>query len=93
MVSSEEEMLQHYFYPKPNSGSLAIRKHFPSAIILSKLQQQCKINLSAKKLGEALTKLGFDKVQKSVNGKRSWVWIVYEKTLEEIEIQSANIDS
>ncbi len=93
MVSSEEEMLQHYFYPKPNSGSLAIKKYFPSTIILSKLQQQCKINLSLKKLGEALTKLGFDKVQKSVNGKRSWAWIVYEKTVEEIEIQAANIDS
>ena len=88
MISQEEEFLQHYFSIKAPEGVNAGLKFYPTSIILSKLETQSRIKLSAKKLGEALNKLGYKKKQKTVEGEVTWGWTVYEKENSEIQAQS-----
>ena len=87
MSSHEEELLQYYFNNKTPEGSFNVLKHFPPAIIQSKLETLSKLKLSSKKLGDALSKLGFKKTQKGSPPNRQWGWEVYEKTEEEISKQ------
>ncbi|MBS1647360.1 MAG: virulence protein [Bacteroidetes bacterium] len=88
MISQEEELLNFYFSPKtPKNMPLTSLKLYPNSIILAKLETYSRLRLSAKKMGEALAKLGFVKKQKTVEGKVNWVWLVYEKTNIEVERQ------
>jgi predicted P-loop ATPase len=83
MVSQEEQLLQFYFSNKATKSQMGIKtdlKQLPPAIILSTLERKSGARLSSKKLGEALTQLGFTKSQKRMeNDKPTWVWGVYEK--------------
>ncbi|MDF2449424.1 MAG: putative P-loop ATPase [Bacteroidota bacterium] len=90
MLSQEEELLQYYFSTSAPAGSVTGLKFLPTSIILSKLELQSKLRLSAKKLGEALTKAGFHKKQKMIEGKITWGWTVYEKETAEINAQNAD---
>jgi predicted P-loop ATPase len=87
MVSMEEDLIKYYFSPiSPNMNSSLI-KFYPPAIIQSKLEKYSNLRLSAKKIGEALAKIGILKIQKTIDKQVSWVYPVYEKTLQEIEQQ------
>jgi predicted P-loop ATPase len=90
MTSQEEEYLHYYFYTKAKIGSHAQAKFLPSSIILSMIEQKTRTSrLSAKKLGEALSKAGVKKIQKAnQEGKMVWGYILFEKTTDEIETQS-----
>lgn len=87
MISQEEEFLGYYFANTPPKGSLTGLKFYPSAVILSKIEMQSRGRLSAKKLGEALHKLGFEKKQKMIDNQYKWGYYVYEKETEEIQKQ------
>jgi predicted P-loop ATPase len=89
MSSQEEELVSYYFSLSPPVGSFATSlKFYPSAIILSKLETLSRLRLSAKKLGEALSKLGFEKKQKSVDRVITWGYNLYEKSHDQQTAQS-----
>lgn len=86
-VSSEEELLIYYFSSIAPQGTYNSLIHLPPAVLLSELQSKVpRTNLSGKKLGEALNKLGFKKMQKG--SSKTSGWLVYRKTNEEIERHS-----
>lgn len=92
MITQEEQLLQYYYSAKKIPGSLPgifePPKMLPNAILLSSLQLKTKTFLSSKKLGEALTRLGFNKKQKREGDKIIWAWEVYEKTQDQINEQT-----
>ena len=61
-----------------------------SAVNQEYLEQFNRTRLSPKKLGEALTKLGYEKWQRTENGKTKWVWSVIKKELPHIEKENNN---
>ena len=82
-TSQEEELLLEY-YMKPEKRSLATH-NLSGTIILSEIRRISGFNiLSAKKLGSALNKHGYEKWQKD----RKWVWSViknFDSNNENIE--------
>lgn len=88
MMSQEEELLQYYFSTSIPSGSLISTKFLPTSVILSKLELLSHARLSIKKLGEALTKLGYIKTQRTYDGiTKTWGWTIYEKDSSEVAKQ------
>ena len=88
VVSTEEQLVLEYFdLPEER---LAATDYLQSAVIQAYLEQQAHIRLFAKKLGEALTKLGFEKWQRTQNGKTKWVWSVIKKELPKVEDENTN---
>ena len=74
--SSEYELLVTYMYP-PGDGETADAE-LTNAEILVHLQNKVSIKLSSKKVGEALRKANFPRIQKRRNNARSWVYqIIY----------------
>src|SRR5574343_598443 len=90
MESSEEQALKYYYSPSHEAGILSGPQFLPSAIILSNLETKTRLRFSAKKLGEALTKLGYEKKQKRHNDTITWGWVVFEKTQDLINDQVNN---
>lgn len=79
VVSNEEELVLHYF-DIPTSRTKATH-FFNTTLIKTKIEQLTGQRLSSKKVGEALTKLKFEKWQRRLeNNVREWVWSVIEKT-------------
>ena len=79
IVSNEEELVLHY-YNIPESRMDATH-FFNTTLIKAKIEQLSQQRLSSKKVGEALTKLNFEKWQRRLeNNTREWVWSVIEKT-------------
>lgn len=90
VTSAEEELIINYF-SKPNERKEA--SHFLTTTdIKVHLEDKTKQKLSAKKLGEAFTKLKFERFQKSTNNHRCWVWSVIKTEPIEIEEQSFRAD-
>lgn len=90
MTSQEEEYLHYYFHTTQPEKPYARAQFLPSAIILTKIEQKTRATrLSAKKLGEALSKCGVKKTQKMHDGQLKWGYILWEKDAEEIEAQNA----
>ncbi|MDF2447511.1 MAG: putative P-loop ATPase [Bacteroidota bacterium] len=87
MTSIEEQLVQFYYSNKVSEGAYGVLKYIPPAIILSRLETLSKLRLSPKKLGDALSKFNFNKLQKGSPPNRQWVWEVYEKSDEQIAIQ------
>jgi predicted P-loop ATPase len=87
MISQEEQLLQ-YYYSNKKIGNFGAPLMLPNAVLLSLLQTKTKQNLSSKKLGEALTRLGYDKKQKREQDKVVWCWVVYEKSQDQINEQN-----
>ena len=85
MISQEEELLNYYYSNKLPEFSNAVFKCIPPAILLAELQQKTKQNLSPKKLGEALTKLGY--VKRQMGSAKTSSWQVYQKSEFEINQQ------
>ena len=88
VVSTEEQFILEYF-DKPADRDSAT-DYLQSAVIHAYLEKFAHIRLSAKKLGEALTKLGYDKWQRTNQGKTKWVWSVIKKELPNIEDENNN---
>jgi predicted P-loop ATPase len=88
MVSEEEELLHYYFRTKATEGNYNQAKFLPPSVILERLMARTKSRLSAKKLGEALAKAGLKKIQKLIENEKKWGYVIYEKTADEIEMQS-----
>lgn len=88
VVSTEEQLVLEYF-DKPDKRENAT-DYLQSAMIQSYLENQTKSRLSPKKLGEALTKLGFEKWQRTHSGKTKWVWSVISKPLPQVEDENTN---
>lgn len=84
-ISQEEELLSYYYSNTLPLGQFKSFEYLPPSVLMSQLQQTTKTNLSLKKLGEALNKLGFKKRQKGTS--RTPCWEVYRKSNDEIEAQ------
>ena len=72
----EEELLFRY-YTKPEDESRN-KKYLTSTDIKTKLEELTKQRVSLHKLGEALTKLGYEKQQKRFGDARAWVYEIEE---------------
>jgi len=83
VISIEEQLLLEFFDVPENKDEAT--HHLQPAMILEVIESKTKQRLSIKKLGEALTKRGFEKWQKTDGKIRKWVWAVIQKEWEEIE--------
>lgn len=94
MVSIEEELIQYYYRPKPLEEHLSIQvetiKYLSNSMILVDLEAKTKQRLNKRKLGESLTKLKYDKTQRTVDGRVQWVYKIIEKSFENREREAAN---
>lgn len=72
----EEELLLRY-YEKPDATG-SNRKFLTTTDIKTKLEEQTKQRISLHKLGEALSKLGYEKQQKRFGEQRAWVYEIVE---------------
>ena len=84
IITIEEDLL-NYYYKSEASNSMERHIELTTGVILVHLENKSRNKLSKKKLGESLMKLGFKRRQKSIDGNRVWVWMIVEKTQEEIE--------
>ena len=88
VVSLEEEFVKRYF-ERPEFRQKAT--HFlQHADILSFLAKETKVNINSKKLGEALSKMGFEKWQKTDAGVTKWVYSVIHKDLAYLQNETEN---
>lgn len=83
-VISLEEQLLIEFFEVPSTRENAT-DYLQPALILEHIESHTKQRLSTKKLGEALSKLGFDKWQRTLNGETKWVWSVIKKDWLKVE--------
>lgn len=83
VVSIEEQLLMEFFKVPINRGQAT---HFlQPAMILEVIEPKTKQHLSSKKLGEALSKNGFEKWQRTEQNNTKWVWSVIRKEWLEVE--------
>lgn len=96
MISQEEELISHYYAPqRPGTISPGTVKFLPNTLLLAELEIKSGLKrLSQKKIGEALMKLGFERKKRTHGGpgKVQWGYIVYEKSNEEIQTQTAELE-
>jgi len=78
-VISEEQQLLTEFFIRPNSRSEATH-FFTNAMIKDYLEKHTRAKILPKKLGEALTHLGFEKWQKTEHNITEWKYSVIIKT-------------
>lgn len=83
VISIEEQLLLEFF-EVPEKKEDATHNLQP-AMIMEVIEPKTKQRLSMKKLGEALSKRGFEKWQKTDNKVRKWVWAVIQKDWQEVE--------
>jgi len=88
VVSTEEQLILEYF-EKPDEREAA-SDYLQSAIIQAHIEKFTRSRISPKKLGEALTKLGYEKWQRTQQGKTRWVWSVIKKELPQVEQENNN---
>lgn len=89
-ITIEEELLIEYF-SKPSSRANATH-FFTSSVIKTKLEEYTRQKINAKKLGEALTKLGYEKWQRTHEGETKWVWSVIQKDGIKLNEQNDNFN-
>lgn len=88
VVSAEEQWINQFF-KVPTARSLATH-YFTNAKIQDYIETHTRAKLLPKKIGEALTRLGYEKWQRTENNQTAWVYSVIAKTKEEIEIENVN---
>jgi predicted P-loop ATPase len=86
-VQSIEEQLILEYFDVPDSRDSAT-DFLQSAMIKKYIEEFTRSNLSLKKLGEALTRLGFEKWQRTRSGRTKWVWSVIKKEYTQVEQQN-----
>ena len=77
----EEELILQYF-SKPERPDQA-QHYLPIAIIQSDLERIFNLKINTKKLGESLRRIGFQRIQKTIQKHVTWVYAV-----NTIEVQS-----
>lgn len=88
-VSTQEEQYMLDYFEKPEKRNLA-SNYWQSAKIQSYIEQQTKSRLSSKKIGESLRKLGYEKWQRTINGKTKWVWSIIVKDIISVDKEDEN---
>lgn len=88
VITQEEQLIQEFFIA-PNNKEAATH-YFTNALIQDHLESKTRLRLSPKKIGEALTKLGFEKWQKTDNGITKWVYSIIIKSDELREEEQKN---
>ncbi|MDO5570181.1 MAG: VapE family protein [Bacteroidales bacterium] len=68
-----EMLLQGCEHP---TGNVADNYFMTTGQVLSYLSAHTSVRLSEKRLGEALRKVGFDRVSKRIGGKPMWGWVI-----------------
>jgi len=96
MVSIEEELIQYYYRNQLDKNNTTfvnteIVKYLSNSMILVDLEQKTKQRLNKRKLGEALTKLKYEKTQRTIEGRVQWVYKIIEKSFENREIETQNL--
>jgi predicted P-loop ATPase len=86
-VTSQEEQLIQQFFRVPQSRSQATN-YYTNAMIQDHIEKHTRAKLFPKKIGEALTRLGFEKWQRTNNSQTAWVYSVIQKT--DLERQEEN---
>ena len=75
VITIEEQLIkEQYINPAKEEHNI---KFIQPALILTHLQQYYQTKLNLKKIGEAMHKLGYRKVQRTINEKRSWYYEVH----------------
>lgn len=77
VISQEEEFITQFF--KVPSDRKQATHFYSTAMIQDHIEKNTRAKLLTKKVGEALTHLGYDKWQRTKNGKTTWVWSVINK--------------
>jgi predicted P-loop ATPase len=90
VISQEEQLIQEYF-TRPETRERATH-YLTNALIQEHLEKQTRLRMMPKKIGEALTRLGYEKWQRTENGATKWVYSVIQKTNQEIDEQNKNKD-
>jgi predicted P-loop ATPase len=88
VVTEEEELVVRYI-DKPKERKDAT--HFYTATdIKVYLEEKTRQRLSTKKIGESLTKLRFERWQRTVSGSKQWVYSVIKKSDEELYLEATS---
>jgi predicted P-loop ATPase len=95
MVSIEEELIQYYYRNQINKETTFIQseivKYLSNSMIMVDLEQKTKQRINKRKLGEALTKLKYEKTQRTIEGRVQWVYKIIEKSFENREKETQNL--
>lgn len=97
MVSIEEELIQYYYRNQieknhSNFVNSEIVKYLSNSMIMVDLEQKTKQRINKRKLGEALTKLKYEKTQRTIEGRVQWVYKIIEKSFENREKETQNLN-
>ena len=96
MVSIEEELIQYYYRNQINKETTFIQseivKYLSNSMIMVDLEQKTKQRINKRKLGEALTKLKYEKTQRTIEGRVQWVYKIIEKSFENREKETQNLN-
>lgn len=88
VVSTEEQMIQEFFdLPKHRAEAT---HYLTNALIQDHIEKHTRAKLMTKKIGEALTRLGFEHWQKTEQGKTKWVYSVIIRSDLDRSEQNAN---
>lgn len=88
-VVSEEQQLLNEFFRVPATRDKATH-HLTNAMIKDYLEKNSRAKIITKKLGEALTILGFEKWQQSIDNVREWKYAVIMRSDEERRERNEN---
>jgi len=88
VVSEEQQLLIEFFKRPENRGEAT--HYYTNAMIKDHLEKHTRAKILPKKLGEALTHLGFEKWQKTDRGVTEWKYSLILKTVEEREAENKN---
>lgn len=88
VISQEEQLIQEFF-EKP-TNRMAATHYLTNALIQEHLEKETRAKLSPKKIGEALSRLQYEKWQRTDGGATKWVYSLKVKTRSEIDEQNKN---
>lgn len=88
VVSTEEQLIQSFFRVPQSRGQAT--HYYSNSLIQDHIEKHTRAKLLPKKIGEALTRLGFEKWQRTVNKQVDWVYSVITKTDAERAEQNEN---
>lgn len=77
IISIEEQLILDMFTREPEPGMDQAKLQLQPAALISIIEPHTKQKLSLKKVGEAMKKHGFEKVQRRLNGSTVWVYECY----------------
>lgn len=77
--SIEEQLILSMFTkePEPDNEEFTTKLQLQPASLISIIETHTKQKLSLKKVGEAMKKHGFEKIQRRINGSTVWVYECY----------------